>query len=62
MGREDSYPLTLTVEEAKLAMRIRILRLRHKYQCHDCGHEFTAKHEGCPQKRRFGVNLLVYLT
>jgi len=34
---------------------------RHKYKCHDCGHEFTAKDVECPQKGRFGVNLLVYL-
>jgi transposase/uncharacterized coiled-coil protein SlyX len=35
---------------------------RGMYKCHDCGHEFTAKHEDCPQKGRFGINLLVYIT
>jgi hypothetical protein len=30
--------------------------------CRDCGHEFTAKHEDCPQEGRFGINLLVHVT
>ena len=35
---------------------------RSVVRCRDCGHEFTAKHEGCPREGRFGVNLLVYVT
>lgn len=35
---------------------------RGMYRCNDCGHEFTAKHEDCPQKGRFGINILVYIT
>ena len=34
----------------------------HTYRCLHCGHEFTAKHEDCPQKGDFGVNLLTYAT
>jgi transposase/uncharacterized coiled-coil protein SlyX len=51
------------IEEIPPPPKIEVIQFnRHKYQCHDCGHEFTAKHEECPQKGRFGVNLLVYLT
>ncbi len=35
---------------------------RSVVKCHNCGHEFTAKHEDCPQKGRFGIGLLVYVT
>ncbi len=35
---------------------------RSVVKCHDCGHEFTAKDEDCPQEGRFGINLLVYVT
>lgn len=32
------------------------------HECQHCGNKFTAKHEDCPTKGRFGVNLLVYST
>jgi rubrerythrin len=35
---------------------------RGMYRCRDCGHEFTAKHEDCPQEGRFGIKLLTYVT
>lgn len=34
---------------------------RWMIKCLDCGHEFTARHRDCPQKGRFGVNLLTYV-
>jgi len=34
----------------------------HKHVCKNCGHEFTTKHERCPQVGTFGPNLLVYIT
>ncbi|MGC9444846.1 MAG: IS66 family transposase [Candidatus Methanospirareceae archaeon] len=51
------------IEEIPPPPKIEVIQFnRHKYKCHDCGHDFTAKSEECPQKGRFGVNLLVYLT
>ncbi len=51
------------IEEIPPPPKIEVIQFNwHKYQCQDCGHEFTAKHEECPQKGKFGVNLLVYLT
>ena len=35
---------------------------RGMYRCHGCGHEFTANHKDCPQKGRFGIHFIVYLT
>ena len=50
------------IEEIPPPPKIEVIQFnRHKYKCHDCGHEFTAKDAECPQKGRFGVNLLVYL-
>jgi len=51
------------IEEIPPPPKIEIIQFnRHKYKCHDCGHEFTAKSKEYPQKGRFGVNLLVYRT
>jgi transposase len=50
------------IEELPPPPKIEVIQFnRHKYKCQDCGHVFTAKDEECPQKGRFGVNLLVYL-
>ena len=50
------------IEEIPPPPKIEVIQFnRHKYKCRDCGHEFTAKDAECPQKGRFGVNLLVYL-
>ena len=50
------------VKEIPPPPKIEVIQFnRHKYKCRDCGHEFTAKDAECPQKGRFGVNLLVYL-
>ena len=50
------------IEEIPPPPKIEVIQFnRHKYKCQDCEHEFTAKDEECPQKGRFGVNLLVYL-
>nr|MBE0428236.1 IS66 family transposase [Nitrospirota bacterium] len=50
------------IEEIPPPPKIEVIQFnRHKYKCHDCEREFTAKDEECPQKGRFGVNLLVYL-
>ena len=48
------------IEEILLTSRIEVIQFnRHKYKRKDCEREFTAKDEECPQKGRFGVNLLV---
>jgi transposase len=53
----------LVVEEIPPPPKIEVIQFnRHKYKCQDCEREFTAKDEECPQKGRFGVNLLVYQT
>lgn len=50
------------IEEIPPPPKIEVIQFnRHKYKCQDCEREFTAKDEECPQKGRFGVNLLVYL-
>lgn len=50
------------IEELPPPPKIEVIQFnRHKYKCQDCGHEFIAKDEECPQKGRFGVDLLVYL-
>ena len=50
------------IEEIPPPPKIEVIQFnRHKYKCQDCEHEFTAKDAECPQKGRFGVNLLVYL-
>jgi transposase len=50
------------IEEIPPPPKIEVIQFnRHKYKCQNCEHEFTAKNEKCPQKGRFGVNLLVYL-
>ena len=50
------------IEEIPPPPKIVVIQFnRHKYKCHDCGHEFSAKDAEYPQKGRFGVNLLVYL-
>lgn len=51
------------IEEIPPPPKIKVIQFdRHIFRCHNCGHGFTAKHEECPQKGRFGVNTLVYLT
>jgi transposase len=51
------------IEEIPSPPKIEVIPFnRHKYKCHDCEREFTAKDEECPQEGRFGVNLLVYQT
>ncbi len=60
---EQNDELTKIIEEIPPPPKIKVTQFnRHVYKCCDYGHEFTAKHEECPQKGRFGVNLLVYLT
>jgi transposase len=50
------------IEELPPPPKIEVIQFnRHKYKCQDCGHVFIAKDEKCPQKGRFGVELLVYL-
>lgn len=50
------------IEELPPPPKIEVIQFnRHKYKCQDCGHVFIAKDEECPQKGRFGVDLLVYL-
>ena len=50
------------IEEIPPPPKIEVIQFnRHKYKCQNCEHEFTAKNEECPQKGRFGVNMLVYL-
>ena len=50
------------IEEIPPPPKIEVIQFnRHKYKCQDCEQEFTAKDAECPQKGRFGVNLLVYL-
>lgn len=50
------------IEELPPPPKIEVIQFnRHKYKCQDCGHVFIAKDEKCPQKGRFGVDLLVYL-
>lgn len=52
-----------TTEEIVEPPKIKVTKyILDEYECQHCGEKFTAKHEDCPQKGNFGVNLLVYLT
>lgn len=52
-----------TIEEMPPPPKIEVIQFnRCVYSCSDCGHDFVAKHEECPQQGRFGVNTLMYLT
>ncbi len=58
--KKQNDELTKIIEEIPPPPKIKVTQFnRHVYKCCDYGHK---KHEECPQKGRFGVNLLVYLT
>jgi transposase len=54
---------TVVIEELPPPRKSKVTQYEfHTYECQHCGSRFTTKHEDCPQKGVFGVNLLTYIT